>query len=731
MITTIKSVFGLLLLLLLSQYSQTHIIRSSSNHFGSFPGVSFSLESKGSSTSSLYASALLLVPPVATKTTKRPNGNGCFAKQPLLLLQFPSAIPTRIVSLATPATPTALRLSSSSPSSSSSSTSKPVTPAVGKVLRQTAALDGAEWLSVRSKLLREHNDDTTATKKKSVILELQSIPSFARTTMGVYTVVMGSIQGQRVVGMQQQQQQQTVVPEGQGDSSSSSTGSITVVSLDQDPSVRVYSESVAHIPDNVSEMDAVWTMLQSLSMIHCVRPVLTNLGGTSNTLTFAPPRSCQVVVLGGTETACTAARILAQLEYPVVLVAADKPNGVSFVPSSSSSTTAPPGIRHLTPTTGEDGLGFGAVLGQFDAVLDVLGSEFDKNSDMAEASTVIKLLAEQHGCHTYVSMQTASQDIVVQNGLIWGPAKSKEHVTQLQGRSLKATAAYFPSPIAFGATVQALLENGAILPPPPKQQPSASSVYVRGWTLKDFWDYTTWPRDANSNKRFGFPGLDRSIYDYDDEDEDDEYGDDKSGSRPMVSAPPMSSQEIRPDMFMSSKEDDDDSHPFVMNINDVKGLQQIVQDELTCVLFLSAPFCRTCRYLNPSFQRMARQHSEQQQSAPKNTNNNDTTNTNIVNSTSDSLVFVKAQASGGSGKELGRALGIDSVPSFVLFRKGRRYGQPLSVSKLPSKKLQLAMSYLQEDKAWDNALFGSDSNNSDGGFEGGSGRGSSPRSSIL
>lgn len=40
-------------------------------------------------------------------------------------------------------------------------------------------------------------------------------------------------------------------------------------------------------------------------------------------------------------------------------------------------------------------------------------------------------------------------------------------------------------------------------------------VFVREWSLKDFWEFTSWPRDANGegNTRYGLPVLDTEDFD--------------------------------------------------------------------------------------------------------------------------------------------------------------------------------------------------------------------------
>lgn len=66
------------------------------------------------------------------------------------------------------------------------------------------------------------------------------------------------------------------------------------------------------------------------------------------------------------------------------------------------------------------------------------------------------------------------------------------------------------------------------------------------------------------------------------------------------------------------------------------------------------------------------------------------------------LQFAKAVTSTSKAmKQLTFTLQIDSVPTFVLFRKGERYGEPLGVGKLPSVKLNRAIESLKTGKDWD------------------------------
>ena len=272
-------------------------------------------------------------------------------------------------------------------------------------------------------------------------------------------------------------------------------------------------------------------------------------------------------------------------------------------------------------------------------------------------------------------------------------------------------------------------------------------MFVRGWSIKDFWEYTTWPRDATtSNSRFGFPSdvsaSNKKYYtgDFDDDDDDDDIDNDDPTT--MISAPPLRSTpgrdmfRTKPENFEFENEDNNDESTsigsskrtpprdrYVIDFATVNDLQSIVQNEMTCIVFVSAPFCRTCRYLKPQFVRMAREYcnsmnpnSEQYDIAASDLRtqmNHDSSTldaTPSATSNKDAFFFIKAEASGQIGKDIGRALSIDTVPTFILYKNGRRYGTPItSVTRLPSKDLDDTILALQQNRTVDFAsLFPTD-----------------------
>lgn len=187
------------------------------------------------------------------------------------------------------------------------------------------------------------------------------------------------------------------------------------------------------------------------------------------------------------------------------------------------------------------------------------------------------------------------------------------------------------------------------------------------WNMQDFWELISWPRDAEGgNTRFGLPTVEDL----------DTAADDIEDERRIEGSVQKIAQSPKEDFIDAS----DASNPFVLDIHDLKDLNdQILTPKKDCILFLSAAYCRTCRYLSPQYIKLARTHAEAK---------ND-------------VLFAKSNASSKIGKEVSRALGVDAVPAFCLFRAGKRYGSVLSVSKMPSKKLDLALDLLLSGGSWD------------------------------
>lgn len=240
------------------------------------------------------------------------------------------------------------------------------------------------------------------------------------------------------------------------------------------------------------------------------------------------------------------------------------------------------------------------------------------------------------------------------------------HLSDSPTSSSKMDVYYVSPPVGFGpTTVQKLLDARLLF----TQRQQFKNMLYRSWSLKEFWELVSWPRDTSggANLRFGLPIT-----------EDIEFLlTDEAVEPPKKSMPNMDQSEV--------EEAADISNSFLIHISSLDELDKvIVSTKRTCLMFLSASYCRTCKALTPKFNRLARQLMEDR--------NMDVT-------------FVKADVSSASGKLLSRALDVEAVPTFIMFRRGKLYGEQLSVSRIPSKKLDLAIQYLLEGKQWNKRAF--------------------------
>jgi hypothetical protein len=165
-----------------------------------------------------------------------------------------------------------------SSSLSSSPATKKTFPTVGLKSTgqsQLAILDGSEWSTIQALLQKEGQ----LSKKVS-------------TKYGQMTIVTGRDEdNRRVIAMQTHEKN------------------------------TVYEDSVAVIPDRVSETDAISTYISSLSAIHCALPKVKDIGGGTDSAMV----SGRAVILGSNELACFAAEGLASLGVHVSLVSPGSP----------------------------------------------------------------------------------------------------------------------------------------------------------------------------------------------------------------------------------------------------------------------------------------------------------------------------------------------------------------------------------------------------------------------
>lgn len=347
----------------------------------------------------------------------------------------------------------------------------------------------------------------------------------------------------------------------------------------------------------------------------------------------------------------------------------------------------------MKPGVGDDQEGFASAIGEFDSLLDTAYDERGDKKFLPEETlllyggSVLDLLKSRHNCHRYVSTMTKSQRIIRENGVMFGPGKADDYAKRFEAASFWTSPDVQPMPplTDLGQTMQSLLENDIVFSEQQRKKLYAkSSKLVKGWSLADFWEQSTWPRDSNggANTRFGLPTKDDPNL------EDDDM---------LLEAPlrRLDNRKFVPDNMMEEEEDASSKtktaaapkNPYVQDVIGVRGLEDdIMAQKKDCLIFLSAKFCKTCKTLNPQYTRMARLAKESE-------------------SPNASITFVKAEASGPLGKPLGKFLDIDAVPSFILYRKGQRFGIPLSVSRLPSDRINRALELLVSGEEWDDSIL--------------------------
>lgn len=558
----------------------------------------------------------------------------------------------------------ALSTQSSSKASAPVSFSKLSTVSLESVeTSQVAVLDGAEWASIQAECMSRR---TSSLKHRD-----------RRTKYGYMTVVVGKdTSGQRLIGMQ---------------------------SYDDDNTI--FEDSMAKLPASVSTADALSTYITGLTSVHAVLPKVEAIGGSKDSKdSMILAEGSKAVVLGGNDLACFAAQGLASFGIDVSIISTKNPK------LSKSSGNQGGKIEILKPEIGKNQVGFAAHIGNFSALLDTISNErplitspvaitgedgggtnddaeddppfYSLNDPFASPAlgapgSVLDLLRSRHKCETYISTMTESQRLMESEGIFSGPKKADEHTQRIEKESFfmnSLDCEAIPPPSGLGTTMEHLIGRGILFGASTKKNMHQKSEIVRGWTLADFWEGATWPQDTagTAQVRFGMPVLD-------DEDLDVIYSQKVAVEDANIAA-------SRSEMLMNSEPPKPiQDNPFVYQVAGVHGVEtEIMEKKLDCVLFLSAKFCRTCRTISPQYTRLARIAREEKNS---------------------STVFCKAEASGLWGKDLGRYLGVDAVPTFILFREGQQFGTPLSISKLPSQKLKHALDLLESGNDWDSTTL--------------------------
>mmetsp|Transcript_17136 Transcript_17136/g.39842 ORF Transcript_17136/g.39842 Transcript_17136/m.39842 type:complete len:604 (-) Transcript_17136:196-2007(-) len=480
--------------------------------------------------------------------------------------------------------------------------------------RQTLVLDGAELAYYAGRLLARPGgpdpvpDVTPRARRKRD--RAGTVRLAAASPDGELRLDGGRVLGtaDRVIGL--------VAEAGPGDGTVSVGGA------------ELRRDSLAVLPPSLSDADAVSTASACLLGVHCA--VDTN--STNN----------RVVVAGGGDRAAFLAAAHASLGREAFLVTSR--------PRWSLPRSLPRSVEVVPPSVGTMGLPFASYVGRFDALVDTLGDEIglgrsadakDGFDALIQNGPFIARLREEHGCESYVSTVTRSQQIVSRRGVL----RARGAVARYQ-EECESNAGLFrtlPPPDSFGATLQRLLDGGVVCRSGANEAgPHAEKeALVRGWSLGDSAEAKTWPRAGSA--RYGFPEVDISI-----------------GKSPVKAAPatdPAASADAataprrpqRPKVRVVS--------PHVTPIGSVADLERlIVGPKRRCVLLVTSGSCRRCHRLRPQFNRIARAHAEGSDGEKE----------------EDGVVFAQADTSGPRGRQLARVLDADRVPSVVVFRDGRR-----------------------------------------------------------
>ncbi len=513
--------------------------------------------------------------------------------------------------------------------------------------RQTFIIDGGE---LESFLLHNNNSEGETS--------LTGGGGRSRgNVVGSLTLVTGTTQedSSRIIGVQAQRSSSSIDDDDANNYETVSLGD----------GVDVYKHTIATIPQSVSDNDALSTAAAAVVGVHCALPRVGGVGGSDNSNdVFYSGKS---IIIGGNDYACFLADAMASLGIEVSIVSN---NGGIKVKNGQVNVMKPYDFND-----DYEEIGFSTAIGQFDSLVDTISNErkgmIISQDNPYGGSTLLQLLDLKHQCNKYISTLPQSQQIVKNEGVLFGPGKANAHVKAMESVSLAKCISLVPS-LGFGkSTLQRLLDSNVLFT---SKNNNNKSIVARGWTMKDFWEETSWPRDSSGTGiRYGFPVQEE-------EDLDELFRKEQEGmqQRARVGSPEerggMDNEETTKQLLI------DEKNPYVTQIMGVDGLaQKVISKQKDCVIFVAMRSCRTCKGINPIFSKLARERG------------------------GDNLMFAKADATGASGKALGRQMGVESVPSFVLFRNGVRYGA-VSTSRLPSDRLDRAIQALVEGDDFDPSL---------------------------
>lgn len=306
--------------------------------------------------------------------------------------------------------------------------------------------------------------------------------------------------------------------------------------------------------------------------------------------------------------------------------------------------------------------------------------------------------------YRYISTVTRSQRFVLEEGILFardpvlkyqkGVENDKELIEAVRKASDVTSASFYknyqilPSPRNYGQTLEKLFQQKIIYPTDRNENGShaGKKLFVRGCSFPDYAEVEIWPQDSTDGAtvRYGFPGVRELTLEAKMDAMMGTFGN-SSKTKKTTKEDNSNDSSSGEDGNDSPKKEKTQENPFVIDIESLADItSEIRNQKKDAVLFVSAPYCRLCRTIGPLYNRMARISKEELNSE---------------------LQFAKAVTGTSKGmKQLTFTLKIDSVPTFVLFRKGEIFGEPFGVPKLPSVKLDRAIEYLKTGRDWDPSI---------------------------
>ena len=349
------------------------------------------------------------------------------------------------------------------------------------------------------------------------------------------------------------------------------------------------------------------------------------------------------------------------------------------------------------------------IVGEFDILIDTLGDELGigramnivnhhNNQEEDMGSRFTQQLNDLHNCQTYISTITRSQQYVLKNGLLFARDDVIRYQNEIESKTTTASRSIqsLPPPSNFGNIIQTLINENVIYKSNSNENGNNGNkdLFVRGWSLSDLTELKTWPMEGAV--RYGFPTVDINVSNLgqrhrigkrkimsnvniheiqaettkraknialvvDKLDLDNEHtGEDDDEATHIISESISDSTTIKitnHQRHTTSRQTS--NNPYITSISSASELnQQIIESKRNCILYVTASYCQKCKRMTPQLNRIARLSSEESL-ADKNKKKQ--------------VLFAHVDISNGAkGKQLGKILNVNKVPSVVVFQNGEQ-----------------------------------------------------------